>query len=255
VEGYEASSYGDGLADVYDDWYADVSDVAATVSAIGSLVDEVGGGAVLELGVGSGRLAIPMAAAGIEAHGVDASTAMLDRLRAKPGAAEVQASTADMADLSVVGDQRFAVVLVAFNTFFNLVTEEGQRRCLAEVARVLAPGGRLVIEAFVPAATRSDSSVTARHVAVDEVVLAVSRTDVDAQTVAGQYVHISEAGIRLRPWAVRYLTPAQLDELAAAAGLALVARHAGWRGEPFGPDADLHVSTYACVREHDDGAQ
>lgn len=247
VEGYDASTYGERFADVYDDWYAGVTDGGACADRVAELVAEAGGGPVLELGVGSGRLALPMAERGLEVHGLDASAAMLERLRAKPGGDAIVATLGDMASIPLVDPPSFAVVLVAFNTLFNLPTEHEQRRCLVRVAELLAPQGRLVVEAFVPRddlPATAERSVAPRHITADEVVLTVSQHDPEAQTITGQHVHLTEAGTRLRPWHLRYLTPVQLDELATGAGLALVDRAAGWRGEPFGPDSEVHVSTY-----------
>lgn len=251
VEGYGAGTYGDRFADVYDDWYGEVSDVEGTVDRIAALA---AGGPVLELGVGSGRLAIPLAARGLEVHGVDASPAMVERLRAKPGGERVTVTVGDMAVLDLVAPPPFAVVLVAFNTFFNLVTEDAQRRCLDRVVRLLSPRGRLVLEAFVPGDGAVRAAVEPRRITVDEVVLSVSTTDPAVQTVTGQHVHLSEAGIRLRPWVLRYAAPSELDAMAASAGLDLEARHAGWRGEPFDEGSVAHVSTYR-VRDQGSSAQ
>ena len=248
MEGYRPETYGDRFADVYDEWYADVSDVAATVEHVAALVAARGGGAVLELGGGSGRLAVPLAAAGLDVWSVDASEAMTRRLRARPGGDRVTAVVGDMSELGLDGAPPFAVVLCAFNTFFNLTTTEAQRRCLAAVAARLAPGGVFVVEAFVPPPGDEDdaavSAVEPRTIALDEVVLTVSRLDPSTRTVTGQHVQLSEAGVRLRPWVLHYATPRELDDLARAAGLVLVTRHAGWRGEAFTPDAAAHVSTY-----------
>lgn len=246
MEGYDARTYGDRYADVYDDWYGDVTDAAACADHLAELARR-GRGPVLELGVGSGRLALPLAARGITVHGIDSSTTMLGRLRAKAGGRAVPVVAGDMARLPVRPDARYAVVFVAFNTFFNLATETLQRRCLAEVAERLGADGRVVIEAFVP---RDDvelstrSSVTPRHLAADEVVLSISEVDPTAQTITGQHVHITEQGIRLRPWHLRYATPDQLDAMAAGAGLVLEQRSAGWRGEPFTDESTVHVSRY-----------
>lgn len=249
MEGYDASTYGDRFADVYDDWYGALTDADACADHVAARVEEAGGGPVLELGVGSGRLALPLVDRGLEVHGIDASAAMVERLRAKPGGAGVAVTIGDMADLVLdrVPDGGFAVVLVAFNTFFNLGTEAAQVRCLARVREVLAPTGTLLLEAFVPAEPgdgTADTAVTPRDLTLDEVVLSVSRRDPIAQTVTGQHVHITEAGVRLRPWHLRYATPAQLDELAGSAGLALISRTAGWRGEPFTDGSSAHVSAY-----------
>jgi SAM-dependent methyltransferase len=288
VDGYRPSTYGDRFADVYDDWYHDVSDVDATVERVAALA-RPRGGRVLELGAGSGRLAIPLAGAGLEVWAVDASDAMLERLRAKPGGEAVHVIVGDMAELAAPelaagpdGGLGFSVVLCAFNTLFNLTDTASQARCLTRVAALLAPDGRLLVEAFVPppsgenatgdaggdrasggqrgdegdagagTAARTGSgvggvtgAVEARHIGLDEVVLTVSRVDPAARTVVGQHVQITEAGIRLRPWMLHYAPPEGVDELAAAAGLRLVERHAGWRGEPFSSASATHVSCYA----------
>lgn len=253
MEGYDASTYGDRFADVYDDWYAGVTDAEACTAALVALVAVPGRGPVLELGIGSGRLALPLAERGVEVHGIDASTAMIDRLRHKPGSEAINVTLGDMAELDLVDPPAFAVVFVAFNTFFNLPTEAAQRRCLTRVSDLLAPDGRFVIEAFVPrddVTAEAESAVSPRRITADEVVLTVSAIDRAAQTITGQHVHLRESGIRLRPWHLRYATPAQLDEMAAAAGLELEQRCAGWAGEPFTDDSGVHVSTYrpAIVR-------
>jgi SAM-dependent methyltransferase len=254
VDGYRPSTYGDRFADVYDDWYQDVSDVEATVDHVVA-VAAPRGGRVLELGAGSGRLAVPLARRGLDVWAVDASAAMIERLRAKPGAAVVHTLVDDMATLAspelpaAPGPDGggFAVVLCAFNTLFNLPDTASQRQCLARVAELLAADGRLVIEAFVPPddGGAAGSAVEARHIGLDEVVLSVSRTDPAARTVVGQHVQITEAGIRLRPWVLHYASPAGLDDLAASVDLRRLERHAGWRGEPFTSASPTHVSTYA----------
>ena len=244
VDGYEAHTYGDRFADVYDAWYGDVTDVAACTRRLAGLA---GGGPVLELGVGSGRLALPLAALGVEVHGIDASEAMLARLRAKAGSEQIRLTCGDMADLPLADPPAFTVVFAAFNTLFNLPTVDLQRRCAARVATLLAPGGLFVVEAFVPAEPGDRgpvSSIVPRRLDADEVVLSASHHDEAAQTITGQHIHITEGGIRLRPWHLRYASPAELDAIAHDAGLALAWRQADWDGTPFGPDASVHVSAY-----------
>jgi SAM-dependent methyltransferase len=241
MDGWRASSYGDGFADVYDDWYADVSDVAATVS---DLVALAGPAAVLELGVGTGRIAVPLAAAGVPVHGVDASASMLERLRAKDPEGRVQVTLGDMvADLP---PGPFAVVLAAYNTLFNLTAPGAQAACFATVAHRLAPGGRFVVEAFVPEVPpAAGDHVSVRTMAVDRVVLSVSVHDPSASAASGQFVELSEAhGVRLRPWAIRYATTVELDAMAAAAGLELEARWRAFGDHTWDDDADRHVSVY-----------
>jgi ubiquinone/menaquinone biosynthesis C-methylase UbiE len=244
VDGYGPATYGDAFADVYDDWYAGVSDVAATVSRIVELAGASGTGArVLELGVGTGRLALPMAAAGLHVHGVDASEAMLDRLRAKDPEGRVAITLGDMArDLP---DGPFDVALCAYNTLFNLTSPGDQAACFVAVARCLGDGGCFVVEAFVPDPTLAGSSVSVRSLAVDRVVLSVSLHDPAASTAAGQFVEISEtAGVRLRPWSIRYATPAELDAMAERAGFWLEHRWTSFAEPAFDDDADRHVSVY-----------
>jgi SAM-dependent methyltransferase len=259
---HEPAQYGDAFADVYDEWYGASFDTDAAVATLAALA---GTGPVLELGVGTGRLAIPLAAGGLTVIGVDASAAMLERLGAKPGGSRVHPLLADMGDLlgeaadaaeagvgtvppSRLGPDAigaFALVFAAYNTFFNLTTDEAQRRCLDQCARLLAPGGALAVEAFVP--TDEDvprTSLDVRSVRADAVVLTATEHDADAQLIQGQHVELTEAGVRLRPWRVRYRTPSQLDQLAAHAGLVRAERWGAWDGRRFDESCDTHVTVY-----------
>jgi SAM-dependent methyltransferase len=233
-------TYGESFADVYDDWYGDVSDIEATVACIAQLA---GSRPVLELGVGTGRLARPLAATGIDVWGVDASAAMLDHLDGAP----VRTLVADMAHLPFGTERRFGVAFAAYNTFLNLTTEAEQAACLQEVSAVIRPGGVVAIEAFVPAGDVPDGPgpVTAQTVALDRVVLAVADHDAATQTVTGQHIELRDGQApRLRPWRLRYLHPEQLDELAVDAGLRREYRWSDWSGTPFRPDSEAHVTIY-----------
>ena len=214
MEGYGRSSYGEAFADVYDDWYGDVSDIAATVAFVAGLAGSAG--RVLELGVGTGRLAIPLAEHGLRVHGLDTSTAMLERLRRRDPAGRVAITVGDMVE--DLPDEAFDVVLVAYNTLFGLESAERQAACFAAVAAHLAPGGRLIVEAFVPEhPPPAGTVVTVRSMTVDEVVLSISDHDPVAQRAAGHLVQfVDGAAVRLRPWAIRYAPPAELDALAVA---------------------------------------
>lgn len=239
-------SYGEAFADVYDEWYADVSDTEGTVAHLASLA---AGRAVLELGVGTGRLALPLVSAGVAVSGIDASPAMVARLAAKPGGGAIRVAVGDMADVEALAPPAgtsFGVVFAAFNTLFNLTDVTAQQRCLRGVAARLAPEGRLVVEAnvFDPDPDPREA-VTVRSMEPGRIVLSVSRADPVAQTVAGQFVELTDGEpVRLRPWSLRYASPEQLDGLAAGAGLVLDDRRGGWRGEPFTEASPLHVSTY-----------
>lgn len=243
MEGYGASSYGDAFADVYDDWYRRVSDIGATVSALVALAG--GQGDVLELGVGTGRLALPLATTGMRVTGIDTSTAMLARLAEHDPQGTVTALHGDMVDDLPPGP--FDVVFVAYNTLFNLLTEARQAACFTAVAERLGPAGTFVIEAFVPAPS-TGAQVSVRSLSADRVVLSVSLNDAANQVAEGQYIELSEAGgVRLRPWAIRYCTPAELDRMAAAAGLRLIDRWGEFDRRPFTPDSERHVSIYGIV--------
>jgi SAM-dependent methyltransferase len=238
VEGWRPESYGDAFADVYDDWYGGPAD-----AAVERLAALAGDGPALELGVGTGRLALPLAATGLTVQGVDASAAMIDRLRAKPGGDLVRVTVGDMAADLPPGP--FTLVFVAANTLFNLRSADAQRRCFRRVAERLAPGGRFVVEAFVPGEDTEPASIEVREVAPDRVVLSVARYDPPAQTADGQFVELTEAGgVRLRPWSIRWSTPAELDEMASAAALTLEHRWSTWEGAPFTAESDHHVSVF-----------
>lgn len=244
MEGFEAHTYGDAFADVYDDWYRDVSDVAATVARVVSLVGE--GCRVLELGVGTGRLALPLARAGCRVTGVDASAAMLDRLAANDPEGLVTVVRGDMVD--DIPDGPFDVVLIAYNTLFNLLDPARQHACLRRSAAVLVPGGHLVVEGSVPPdgddRPGRASQVTVRSMTADRVVLSAAVTDGDRRA-HGQFIEFSASGgVRLRPWAIRWSSPAELDAMAAAAGLVTVHRWSTMDATPFGPDSDQHVTVW-----------
>lgn len=243
VEGYGPESYGDAIADVYDEWYPMDAEGEAAVEF---LHDMSSGGAVLELGVGTGKLAIPLAERGLEVHGVDASLAMIERLRAKPGGDRVVATVGDMAIDLPPGP--FALVFVATNTFFGLCSVEQQQAAFDAIAHRLTPDGRFVLDAFVPDdPPRATSTVEVQRVTVDGVVLAITDADIPRQMAWGQFVEIRADGVTLRPWKVRYSTPAELDAMAAAAGLVLVERHSSWAREPYTDESDNHVSVYGLA--------
>jgi SAM-dependent methyltransferase len=249
MDGYGAHTYGDAMADTYDAWYDDRPDTDAAVATLASLAARPPGGRVLELGIGSGRLALPLAARGLEVWGIDASVAMVDRLRAKPGGDRIPVAIGDMSclelhDLPRGADARFGLVFVAINTIFNLTTREAQVRCFSRVAERLGPGGRFVVEAFVPTVDRPTNLVEARTVALDHVILTASRHDPERQMVECQVIEIRESGIRLRPLTLRYAPPQELDSMAAAAKLRLAERWSDWHRTPFSPGDGVHVTVY-----------
>ena len=232
--------YGDRWAAVYDDHYGQ-ADPGPVVEFLAGLA---GDGRVLELAVGTGRVALPLAARGISVEGVDASAAMVERLRAKPGGESVPVVIGDMAQVPVSGT--FRLVYLVFNTLFGLLSQERQAECFASVARVLEPGGMFVIECFVPDVARfdRDQRVQARSVTEDSAVIEVSRHDKAGQRVTTQMITLDDQGVHLRPVAIRYSWPAELDLMAGQAGLRLAERYAGWDRRPFTSASTGHVSVY-----------
>jgi SAM-dependent methyltransferase len=247
----DPASYGDAFADVYDDWYG-VDGDAETAAAVDRLADLSGGGPVLELGVGTGRLAIPLAARGLDVWGLDASRAMLERLRAKSGGERVTTVEADMVSFDL-GDRQFGLVFAVFNTLCNLAGRNDQVRGLSRAAAHLVPGGRVIVEMIVPSDARvSDEPVVeVSRLERDRVVLSVSRAvvrDGGDGVVEGHHVDLSAGGVRLRPWRVRLVTPSELDDLANQAGLRLEQRWSDWCGNAFDDGTSpRHVSVYTLA--------
>jgi SAM-dependent methyltransferase len=245
MDGYTNSTYGDAFADVYDDWYHDITEVDATVDLIADLAADFAELPVLELGVGTGRLAIPLAARGVKMVGLDSSAAMLSKLTGNDETRSVRPALGDMVDDQPAGP--FAIVFVAFNTFFGLLTEERQQACFTAVSQRLAPGGAFVIEAFVPE-PRPGSAVAVRSMTADSVVLTITTHDVASQTAQGQYISFSETGgVRMRPWAIRYSTVEQIDSMAEVSGFRLDQRWEDAQRTHFNADSPRHLSVYRTI--------
>jgi SAM-dependent methyltransferase len=241
-EGYDAASYGDRVADVYDQLFHPPD----TDAAVACLAELAASGRALELAVGTGRLAIPLAQRGIAVSGIDASEAMVAKLRAKPGGEEIPVAIGDFADVDV--DGRFSLIFIAYSTFFVLLDPTVQRRCFERVAAHLDPGGRFVVEAFVPDPGRFERGqhMEVTQVALDYAVLSVSRHDASTQRVDSLLVRVSDNGIRTWPVRLRYSYPSELDLMAERAALRLEQRWGGWGREPFTGDSVKHVSVYTA---------
>jgi SAM-dependent methyltransferase len=241
VEDYDTSTYGDRIAEVYDELYEHAFDVDATVDALAGLA---GDGRALELAIGTGRIALPLAVQGVEVHGVDASEAMVKKMRAKPGGDAIPVIMGDFSDVPVEGS--FDLVYIVFNTLFALASQEDQIRCFRNVARHLTPTGVFVVEAFVPDLARFDRDQRVHVIEMDlrRVMLDVSRHDAVNQRVDSQHVVLTESGTRLYPVRIRYVWPSEMDLMARLAGLRRRARWAGWKQERFTPASDAHVSVY-----------
>jgi SAM-dependent methyltransferase len=241
MERYAAATYGDRIADVYDEQHQgrDPEPEADFLAAL------VGDGPALELGIGTGRVALPLQSRGVAVHGVDASERMVAKLRAKPGGGSLPVTIGDFADFTL--DERFSLVYVVFNTFFGLLEQADQVRCFQCVAEHLHPGGRFVLDCFVPDLTRFDRGqrTAATFVDVDEIRLDVSIHDASRQSVRTHHVVMrDDTPPSMFPVAIRYAWPSELDLMARIAGMTLEARHGGWHGEPFTDTSGTHVSVY-----------
>lgn len=239
--GYDPAEYGDRWAAVYDAEHEGL-DPSMAVETLVTLAPR--GGRVLELGIGTGRLALPLAGRGLQVHGVDASERMVEQLRGKPGGEAIPVTVADFADVRL--DGAFDLVFVAFNTLFALPDQDSQVRCVGNAAAHLAPGGRFVVEAFVPdhGRFRDGQAVRADRVDDDGARLSVEQHDAARQTVTAVVVRLSDEGARLLPVRLRYAWPSELDLMARLAGLRLEHRWAGWGRSPYSADSRAHVSVY-----------
>lgn len=229
------TTYGARCAAVYDELFG-----AFDPASVDLLAELAGAGPALELGIGTGLIALPLAARGVPVHGVDASPDMVAKLREKPDGDTIPVVLGDFAEVPV--EERFFLIFVVFNTLFALQTQRDQVRCFQNVAAHLTPDGVFVVEAFVPEAAFAPLRVTA--VESDRAGLKISRHDPVAQRLKSQHVVLRDGEVRLYPVEVRYAWPAELDLMAELAGLHLRHRWGGWRREPFGPESARHVSVY-----------
>ena len=238
-ENYNESTYGDRIAAVYDRWYTNVPD-----DLVLRLKELAGDGPVLELGIGTGRIALPLANHGVEIHGIDASQEMAAKLATKPGGDRIPVTIGNFADVGVEGS--YSLIYVVFNTFFALLTQEEQVRCFGNVARRLRPGGLFLIEAFVPDMTRFKDGqiVKVNRIETDEVVLETSEHDPLNQRTISQHVVINRSGINIYPVQVRYAWPAELDLMAQLAGMRLRERWSNWQRASFVAASPSHISIY-----------
>jgi hypothetical protein len=217
-------------------------DEAETVAL---LKDLAGDGPALELGVGSGRIALPLSEEGIRVDGIDISGENVAELRRKPGGEALSVTMGNFADVAVSGSYR--LVYVVWNTLFNLVTQDEQVRCFENVAAHLADGGVFLIEAYTPAwifRLDRDQYVDAEAVGAAEVRLDLARHDPVTQTLYENHVSLTEAGVRFNPVITRHSWPSELDLMARIAGLSLKYRWGDFNRQPFTARSYRHVSVY-----------
>jgi SAM-dependent methyltransferase len=234
--------FGERAASVYDEHAADMFDPAVVTPVVDMLVELAADGPALEFGIGTGRIALPLAGRGVRVHGIDDSEAMVARLRAKPGAEDIGVTIGDFATTRV--DRRFSLVYLVFNTIFNLVTQDAQVACFQNAAAHLRSGGRFVIETGVPDLQSLPLGQTIIPFRADPEGLSFDVYDVVTQRFSSQHYVFADGGVQTYPVEFRYAWPSELDLMARLAGMTLQNRWAGWRREPFTSLSRAHVSVY-----------
>lgn len=242
MEEYIATVYGERTADVYDQWYG-----AYEETAIDTLAQLAQGGPALELGIGTGRIALPLSARGIEVHGIDASDAMVARLRARPGGEAIPVTLGNFADVDVEG--KYPLIFIVFNTLYALLTQEEQVRCFRNVAANLTVGGTFLLEVFVPDVTQvtGGQSVKMGMITNERVSLKVSQHDAVRQRMMSQHIVFINNEARIFPVEVRYAWPSELDLMAQLAGLRLRHRWSSWDRAEFKSDSEKNISLYERI--------
>jgi SAM-dependent methyltransferase len=226
----------------YDESEAEMSDPAVVEPVVEFLVELAGSGRALELGIGTGRIALPLAQRGVPVHGIDLSKAMVARLRAKPGGQDIGVTIGDFATTPV--DGTFSVAYVVFNTIMNLTTQDEQVACFRNVAAHLAPGGCFVVEVGVPELRRLPRGETFVPFDVSPTHLGFDEYDVASQGLISHHYSVVDGNLELNSVPFRYVWPAELDLMARLAGMTLRERWSGWKREPFTSDSTKHVSVW-----------
>jgi len=234
--------FGERVAARFDERYADMDSAPVVDPMVDFIAELAGDGAALELGVGTGRIALPLAQRGIRVHGIDLSEAMVTRLREKPGAELVEVTVGDFATTKV--DGTFSVAYLVANTIMNLTTQDEQVACFCNVAEHLGPGGCFVIEVLVPGLQRLPPGERFQPFAVEPNHLGFDEIDVVTQSLISHHYWIEGDKVEVFSPPFRYVWPSELDLMARIAGLTLRERWAGWLREQFTSESVKHVSVW-----------
>jgi SAM-dependent methyltransferase len=235
--------FGEGVAERYDESSREMFDPEVVDPMVDFLAGLAGEGAALELGIGTGRIAIPLSQRGVAVHGIDLSPQMVAQLRAKPGAEGIAATIGDFATTRV--ERWFSLAYLVFNTIGNLTTQDGQVACFQNAAAHLAPGGRFVIEVGIPDLQRLPPGETIRPFTVTSTHLGFDEYDVANQgLISHHYTVVDDGHLEQISMPFRYVWPAELDLMARLAGMTLQERWSDWRREPFTSDSTKHVSVW-----------
>ena len=236
--------FGERVAARYDE-SAEISgmfDPAVVDPVVDFLAELAGTGRALELGIGTGRIALPLAERGVPVHGIEMSQAMVARLRAKPGGHDIGVTIGDFATTTV--DGAFSVAYLVFNTIMNLTTQAAQVSCFRNVATHLEPGGCFVIEVGVPGLQRLPPGETIQSFHVSETSWGLDEYDVASQGLTSHYFKFADGQVEHNSIPFRYAWPSELDLMAELAGMSLRERWSGWKREPFTSDSRTHVSVW-----------
>jgi SAM-dependent methyltransferase len=226
----------------YDESSAEMFDPAVVEPVVDFIAALAGRGRALELGIGTGRIALPLAERGVPVHGIELSEAMVARLRAKPGGEDVGVTIGDFATTRV--DGRFTVAYLVFNTIMNLTTQEAQVACFRSVAAHLEPGGCFVIEVGVPELQRLPPGESVRPFELTATKLGFDEIDVATQSLISHHYTDVDGKVEHVSIPFRYVWPSELDLMAELAGMKLRERWSGWKREPFTSDSRQHVSVW-----------
>jgi SAM-dependent methyltransferase len=234
--------FGERVAERYDESTADLSVPDAVDPVVNFLANLAFDGTALELGIGTGRIALPLAQRGVRVHGIDLSDAMVAKLRSKAGADQISVTIGDFATTTVEG--RFSIAYLVFNTIMNLTTQDEQVACFRNVAAHLQPGGCFVIEVMVPDLQRLPPGERVRAFTVSATRLGFDEYDVASQGLISHHFWAVDGKLEGDSMPFRYVWPAELDLMARLAGMSLRERWSGWNREPFTSDSTSHVSVW-----------
>lgn len=234
----------DRFAQVYDLWVNHEDADPVTQACVDALAEIAGEGSALELGVGTGRVALPLAQRGVKVTGLDISPKMLERLHAKPGAGRLSVLVGNFADVEAPGC--FDLIYAVWDTFHNLLTQEEQVRCVCNAKRKLTPGGALVIETSIPRDWIFGDGWTRSTIGVvfDYALERLVQTDLSQQFSDVRWIETSEQGTRIHRRQERFVWPSELDLMARVAGLRLEQRWSNWNKEPFTSQSRAQISVY-----------
>jgi len=238
----EDGYFGESVAAKYDASSSAEFQPSAVDATVDVLAELAGGGRALELGIGTGRIALPLSRRGVEVHGIDMSRAMVARLREKPGGDAIGVTIGDFAGTKV--DGTFSVAYLVFNTIMNLTTQEAQVDCFRNAAAHLETGGCFVIEVMIPDLRKLPAGQNAVPFHISPTRWAFDHYDVATQQMSSNYVSVVDGRGEYRSIPFRYVWPAELDLMAELAGLRLRDRWDGWTREPFTNESGTHVSVW-----------